>query len=111
MVRDGKFKAQSVIITDAGLSHSVDDLTIWSYQQFIFMQQSVETTLSLLRAEKVRREGGFRQTVHIVLTLQVATWIFRVHLTVDIRNLKTRNTPSERTAMFNQLKIKISELW
>lgn len=33
---------------------------------------------------------------------QVTSWIFRFHLTVYIRNLKTRNEPSERIAINNQ---------
>lgn len=45
----------------------------------------------------VRKENGFYNTVSIILSIQVITWIRQDSNTVSIKTLQLRNRFSERT--------------
>ena len=64
----------------------------------------------LLRAEIVRKENRLYNTVSIVLSIQVITWIRQDSDTVLIKTLQLRNRFSERTTIYQYLRIMNSNL-
>lgn len=63
-----------------------------------------------MRAEIVRKENRLYNTVLIILSIQVITWIRQDSNTVSIKTLQLRNRFSERTPIYQYLRIMNSKL-
>ena len=60
------------------------------------MQRQVESD-QVIASRMVRKENGLYNTVSIILSIQVITWIRQDSNTVSIKTLQLRNRFSERT--------------
>ena len=58
----------------------------------------------------VRKENGLYNTISIILSIQVITWIRQDSNTVSINTLQLRNRFSERTTIYQYLRIMNSKL-